>query len=230
MRLISRYLQSINIPTDKAADAENKFRVYRDFLIERNKLFNLTAITDPDEIDLKHFIDSLTALAYIKGKTADIGTGAGFPGVPLKIMLPENEFTLIDSLSKRINFLNELTEKLGLLNVKTIHARAEDLDKCVKYDTIVSRAVSRLNTLCEYCLPFLNIGGMFIAYKAADCEEEINEAKPAIKKLGGKIVEVKEVELYNSDIVRKLVFIEKTNYTPLIYPRGQNKPKKQPLL
>ncbi len=229
MEQIRQYLTTIT-NEKTAADAAEKFRVYRDFLIERNKLFNLTAITDPDEIDLKHFIDSLTALSYIKGKTADIGTGAGFPGVPLKIMLPENEFTLIDSLSKRINFLNELTEKLGLLNVKTIHARAEDLDKCVKYDTIVSRAVSRLNTLCEYCLPFLNTGGMFIAYKAADCEEEINEAKPAIKKLGGKIVEVKEVELYNSDIVRKLVFIEKTNDTPPIYPRGQNKPKKQPLL
>ncbi len=229
MRLISQYLQSINIPTDKAADAENKFRVYRDFLIEQNKLFNLTAITDPQEIVTKHFIDSLAALPYIKGKVADIGTGAGFPGMVLAIVMQQNEFALIDSLNKRVNFLNELRDKLGLTNANAIHSRAEDLPKTRTYDTIVSRAVSRLNTLCEYCLPFVKTGGTFISYKSDDCEEEINEAKNAIKILGGKIEDVKQVNVFGTDIVRKLVLIKKIKETPQKYPRSQNKPKKQPL-
>ena len=229
MRLISRYLQSINIPTDKAADAENKFRVYRDFLIEQNKLFNLTAITDPQEIVTKHFIDSLAALPYVNGKVADIGTGAGFPGMVLAIVMQQNEFALIDSLNKRVNFLNELRDKLGLTNAHAIHSRAEYLPKTQTYDTIVSRAVSRLNTLCEYCLPFVKNGGTFISYKSDDCEEVINEAKTAIKILGGKIEDVKQVNVFGTDIVRKLVLIKKIKETPQKYPRSQNKPKKQPL-
>lgn len=228
MSFFGEYLNSLSIAN--AADAESKFLIYRDFLSEKNKYLNLTAITDENEILTKHFIDSLAALPYIKGSVADIGTGAGFPGIPLKIILKDNDFTLIDSLNKRINFLNELIEKLSLTKIKTIHSRAEDLDKNVKYDTIVSRAVSRLNTLSEYCIPFLKTGGTFIAYKADDCEEEINEAKKAIKILGGEITDIKRVSIYNSDIVRKLILIKKIKDSPLIYPRGQNKPKKQPLV
>lgn len=227
MHILTKYLRSIQ--KNITADAAEKFRVYRDFLIEKNSQFNLTAITDPVEIETKHFIDSLAALPYIKGTVADIGTGAGFPGLPLKIMLPDNEFTLIDSLNKRVSFLIEVINKLELEKVNAVHSRAEDLPKENKYDTVVSRAVSRLDSLSEYCLPFVNNGGTFISYKAADCENEIKEALPAIKILGGEVEDIKEVVLYGTDIVRKLVLIKKIRETPSKYPRGQNKPKKQPL-
>lgn len=229
MQLLTSFLKSINTPEKETADAAEKFRVYRDFLIETNKSFNLTAITDLQEIEIKHFIDSLTALSYIHGSVADIGTGAGFPGLALKIMLPENEFYLIDSLQKRIGFLNELISVLKLKNVTTIHSRAEDLPKTKLFDTVVSRAVAGLNVLCEYCLPFVKTGGMFIAYKSENCLQEISDAKNAIKILGGEIAEIKEIKLYNTDTVRKLVLIKKIKETPFKYPRGQNKPKKQPL-
>ena len=230
MKILKEYLQKIGKNEKIAADAVEKFCVYRDFLIEQNNLFNLTAITDPIEIETKHFIDSLSAYEYISGSVADIGTGAGFPGLALKLIFPDNEFTLIDSLNKRISFLNGLIEKLGLEKVNTIHSRAEDLPKDKKYDTVVARAVSRLNTLSEYCLPFVKKGGLFIAYKSEECDEEISEAANAIKILGGKIRETVKVPLFGTDIVRSLVIIEKINDTPLKYPRNQNKPKKQPLM
>lgn len=229
MSVLQSYLQSV-LSTKNAADAQVSFGIYRDFLIEQNKLFNLTAIIEPDEIDVKHFIDSLAALPYIQGEVADIGTGAGFPGLPLAIVCPSAQFTLIDSLQKRISFLDALKEKLQIRNVSTLHARAEDLPKNKKYDVIVSRAVSRLNTLCEYCLPFVKTGGLFIAYKSADCDEEVNEAKNAISVLGGQTEEMKTVCLFGTDIERKLILIRKINETLSKYPRGQNKPKKQPLL
>lgn len=229
MKKLIRYFSQILESEEIAEQAEKKFSVYRDFLIEQNKLFNLTAITDPDEIDLKHFIDSVSAYPYIKGTVADVGSGAGFPAVPLKIIKPELEFTLIDSLNKRVNFLNALIEKLELRGIETVHSRAEDLPKTVKYDTVIARAVSELNTLSEYCIPFVKVGGLFIAYKSQDCNEEINRAKKAISVLGGEIKDIKEVTLFESDIKRKLIIIEKVKESPLIYPRGQNKPKKQPL-
>lgn len=229
MNKLIRYFSQILESEEIAEQAEKKFSVYRDFLIEQNKLFNLTAITDPDEIDLKHFIDSVSAYPYIKGTVADVGSGAGFPAVPLKIIKPELEFTLIDSLNKRVNFLNALIEKLELRGIETVHSRAEDLPKTVKYDTVIARAVSELNTLSEYCIPFVKVGGLFIAYKSQDCNEEINRAKKAISVLGGEIKDIKEVTLFESDIKRKLIIIEKVKESPFIYPRGQNKPKKQPL-
>ncbi len=229
MEKLKEYLIKNSFSEEIAADSAEKFRVYRDFLIEKNKQFNLTAITEPEEIEIKHFIDSLSALPYIEGNFADIGTGAGFPGLALKIMLPDSDFTLIDSLNKRIEFLNELILKLELKKVKTIHARAEELDKNVKYDTIAARAVSKLNTLCEYTLPFVKTGGKFISYKSENCVEEIEQAQKAISVLGGKLEKVVSVKLPYSDITRKLVIIRKIKETPLKYPRGQNKPKKQPL-
>ena len=229
MNTLLSYFAHIQIPNTVAADAAEKFRVYRDFLSEQNKLFNLTAVTDPQEIVIKHFIDSLAALPLVRGKIADIGTGAGFPGLPLAILRPQCSFTLIDSLQKRIRLLDETVQKLSLQNVVTVHSRAEDLPKTVLYDTVVSRAVSRLPTLAEYCLPFTARGGLFIAYKADDCEEEVREAEKAIRILGGKIAEIQTVTLYGTEIRRKLICIEKTGDTPLLYPRSGNKPKKQPL-
>ncbi len=229
MKKLTEFLINNSFSEKIAADAADKFRVYRDFLIEKNKQFNLTAITEPEEIEIKHFIDSLAALPYIEGNVADIGTGAGFPGLALKIMMPDSDFTLIDSLNKRIEFLNDLIFKLQLEKVQTLHARAEELDKTVKYNTVVARAVSKLNTLCEYTLPFVKTGGKFIAYKSENCDDEIKEAKNAISVLGGELENVVSVKLPYSDITRKLVLIKKMKETPLKYPRNQNKPRKQPL-
>lgn len=229
MNHLEHYIKSLNGALD-AGECINKFSLYRDYLLEQNKLFNLTAITEPDEVEEKHFIDSLTAYKYVSGNVADIGSGAGFPGIPLKILMPENEFTLIDSLNKRVSFLQSVIGLLNLRNVTAVHGRAEDLDKNRKFDTVVARAVSRLNTLSEYCLPFVKVGGLFIAYKSNDSQEEINEAKYAIKILGGEIEKTETVVLPVSDIQRKLVLIRKIKDCPTSYPRGQNKPKKQPLL
>lgn len=228
MNDLKKYIESLT----EAADTDeclNKFSLYRDYLLEQNKLFNLTAITEPNEVEEKHFIDSLTAYRYVKGSVADIGSGAGFPGIPLKILFPDNEFTLIDSLNKRVSFLQSTISLLRLKKVSAVHSRAEDLNKNIKYDTVVSRAVSRLNTLSEYCLPFVKVGGLFIAYKSNDSDEEINEAKYAIEVLGGEIEDIKTTLLPVSGIQRKLVLIRKKKATPISYPRGQNKPKKQPL-
>ena len=224
------FLLSLGLSQEQAADADDKFRIYRDFLLEQNKLFNLTAITDPQDIQVKHFIDSLAAYPYLCGSVADIGTGAGFPGLPLAVICPHLSFTLIDSLSKRIAFLDACKQKLSLTNVTTLHARAEDLPKTRLYDCVLSRAVAYLPTLCEYCLPFVKIGGLFIAYKSVDCEDELLSSSAAIRILGGKIKEVKTIRLYGSDIERKLILIQKIKDTPKQYPRSGNKPKKSPLL
>lgn len=229
MQLLNEYLLSLGICSRQAADAEEKLRIYRDFLWEKNKQFNLTAITDPVETEIKHFIDSLAGLPFIQGDTADIGTGAGFPGLPLAILLPQYRFTLIDSLQKRICFLDELITLLHLDNVQTVHARAEDLPKQTKYQNVVSRAVAYLPTLCEYCLPFVKIGGSFIAYKSADCDREIEQSQKAISLLGGRIEKVHTVTLPKENILRKLICIRKIKETPALYPRNGNKPKKQPL-
>lgn len=229
MNELIRYIKDLD-PTADIADTEKKFQLYQEYLLEQNKFFNLTAITEPQEVEEKHFIDSLTSYNYIKGSVADIGSGAGFPGIPLKILLPENEFTLIDSLLKRVGFLKSTINLLGLEKITVLHSRAEDLDKAKKFDTVVSRAVSRLNTLSEYCLPFVNVGGLFIAYKSSDSTEEINEAKYAVGVLGGEIEDIRTLRLPISGIERKLVLIRKIKPTSPSYPRGQNKPKKQPLL
>ena len=226
---LTNYLLSKDFDSATVNRAIEKFEIYRSFLLEQNKLFNLTAITDPKEVELKHFIDSLAALKYASGKVMDIGSGAGFPAVPLAILSPDCRFTMVDSLNKRVDFLNRLISMLELNNCTAIHSRAEDLPKDEKYDIVVARAVSELNTLSEYCLPFVKIGGRFIAYKSNDCEEEIERASNALKVLGGEVEKVEEFSVYSTDIVRKLVVVKKVSSTPLKYPRGQNKPKKQPL-
>lgn len=228
MIALKQYLLSL-INEQAADEAIEKFELYREFLLEQNKLFNLTAITEPKEVETKHFIDSLAALKYLKGDILDIGSGAGFPSVPLAIMSPKCNFTLVDSLNKRVDFLISLFSKLSLDNCTAIHSRAEDLPKNKLYDVVVARAVSELNTLTEYCLPFVKIGGVFIAYKSNDCLSEINRAQNAINILGGEISKVEDFSVYSTDIVRKLIVIKKIKPSPDKYPRGQNKPKKQPL-
>ncbi|MBE5745719.1 MAG: 16S rRNA (guanine(527)-N(7))-methyltransferase RsmG [Clostridiales bacterium] len=200
-------------------------------LIEKNKVMNLTAITEKEQVYLKHFLDSVLPLYDIKdnAKVLDIGTGAGFPGIPLKIMNDTLNVVLLDSLNKRINFLNEEIEKLNLKNIKAIHSRAEDYANVSRetFDYVVSRAVARLNTLLEYCLPFVKVGGMFIAYKSINSNEELDECANALKILGGKIEKIKEIDLEGN--LRTLIYIKKVKETPKKYPRGQNKPKNQPL-
>ena len=207
------------------------FNNYYIDLVEKNKVMNLTAITEQNEVCVKHFIDSLLSVKNIKNNSTllDIGTGAGFPGIPLKIYNPSLNVTLLDSLKKRVAFLNEEIEKLNLSNIKAIHSRAEDYVNVSRetFDYVVSRAVAKLNTLLEYCLPYVKIGGYFIAYKSLNTEEEIYEAKKALLTLGGKIERVEKFNIEGNN--RTLIYIKKINRTPLKYPRGQNKPKTNPL-
>lgn len=211
---------------------EKQFEAYYEFLIEENQKYNLTAITEFNDVIEKHFIDSVIPYKNIpqNAKIIDVGTGAGFPGVPLKILRPDLDVTLIDSLNKRINFLNELIKKLDLKNISAVHTRAEDFcsKNREKFDFSMSRAVARTNTLAEYLLPFVKKGGYALFYKSQDIEEEINEGKFAIKTLGGKIEKIENFEINNNK--RALVFVKKISNTPNIYPRGKNLPKTKPLI
>ena len=212
-----------------------KFYEYMNRLIEWNKKINLTAIIEPKEIILKHFIDSLTILKYVNDneKMLDVGTGAGFPGIPIKIMNENIEITLLDSLNKRINFLNEVINKLKLKNISAIHSRIEDYGKNnkyrEKYDIVTSRAVANLATLSEYMLPMLKIKGKSICMKGSDIKEEVKNSKRAIDILGGEIVNIEELVLPKSDNRRNLIIIEKKKNTPLKYPRKAGIPSKEPL-
>ena len=214
----------------------NEFSIYMDLLLEWNEKINLTAITEKNEIILKHFIDSLTIYKYIKenDKIADVGTGAGFPGIPLAIMKNKNEVNLVDSLNKRINFLNEVIQKIELENVMAIHSRAEDLGKDKKYrekfDIVTSRAVANLTVLVEYLLPLVDVGGYCICMKGPNIEEELNQSKFAIRTLGGKIEKVEKIILPDSDFERNIVIIKKEQYTDKRYPRKAGMPLKNPLL
>ena len=212
-----------------------KFNRYMKLLLEWNEKVNLTAIVEPDEVKIKHFLDSLTVLKYIKNedKVIDIGTGAGFPGIPLKIMEPDTKITLLDSLNKRINFLNIVIEELGLKNIEAIHGRAEEFARNKlyreKYDVAVSRAVANLSTLTEYMLPFVKVGGRCICMKGANVKEELDKAKNAIQELGGKIEKIDNFSLSNNDNGRNIIIIKKVKETKSKYPRKAGIPSKEPL-
>lgn len=212
----------------------NQFSLYGELLVEWNEKINLTSITDPEEIMVKHFLDSLTLAQWVQGNdVADIGTGAGFPGVPLKIILPNKNFSLVDSLAKRLDFLQELILKLGLNKVNTIHARAEDFGRDTQfrgqYDTVVSRAVARLPVLLEYAIPVLKVGGVFLAAKGSQAEEEIKESGNALTILGARIKDIKKFNLGEGAEHRSIVIIEKIKETPRQYPRKAGTPSKNPL-
>ena len=226
--LIEKY-QKIN------NDQLEMFYKYMKLLLEWNKKINLTAITDEDEIILKHFVDSITVLKYINenDKIIDVGTGAGFPGIPIAIMMPNVKITLLDSLNKRINFLNEVIKELDLKNVETIHSRSEDCGKDIlyreKFDISIARAVAKLSTLSEYLLPFVKIGGKMICMKGSEIEEELKNAQYAIKVLGGKIISRDEFTLPESDLKRNIIIVKKEQYTPKMYPRKAGLPAKEPI-
>lgn len=211
-------------------DKNKMYEVYSDYLIEVNSHTNLTTITDPTEIKIKHFEDSLSVLPYIKegNKVLDIGAGAGFPGIPLRI---EKNFdlTLVDSVNKKVNFMNEVIEKLELENARAIHTRAEDFAKENResFDVVVSRAVANMSTLSELCIPFLKNGGTFIALKGPKADEELEVASKAIDILGGKVKEIDRFSIDDNDRVN--IIVEKIHPTKKKYPRGKNQPKKNPL-
>ena len=219
---------------DKIAEEQmQKFFSYMELLLEWNQKMNLTAITDPKEIILKHFIDSMTISPYIEEekKVIDVGTGAGFPGIPLAIICPNTSFTLIDALNKRISFLKEIVTKLQLSNVVVEHARAEDFAKenREKYDIATSRAVANLPVLLEYLLPFVKKEGKCICMKGPNIQEELDEAKKAIAVLGGELEKVDYFHLMDTEIERNNVVIKKIENTPLQYPRKSGIPSKNPI-
>lgn len=213
----------------------DKFYKYMNLLLEWNQKMNLTAITDPEEIILKHFIDSLTIASKIKkdATLVDMGTGAGFPGIPVKIYRNDIKITLVDSLNKRLNFLNEVIKELNLEKIETIHSRAEEFGRNKKYrekfDIATSRAVANMSTLSEYLMPCLNENGIAISMKGPKVSEELEMAKKAIKLLGGEIMKVEEFCLPNSDIERTIVLIEKKKNTPSKFPRKPGTPAKDPI-
>lgn len=216
---------------------KEQFNKFYDILIDWNKVMNLTAITEYEEVLKKHFLDSLSITKVINleeiQSVIDVGTGAGFPGIPLKITFPHLKVTLLDSLNKRIRFLDEVICELGLKNVDTIHGRAEDIGRMEKYreqyDLCVSRAVANLATLSEYCLPYIKVGGIFVSYKSGNIEEEIKNSRKAVDLLGGVIKETVKFELPGTDIRRSFVIIEKQKNTPKKYPRKAGLPSKEPL-
>ena len=215
-----------------------QFQDYYDMLVETNKVMNLTGITEYHEVMKKHFVDSvlLSRVVNIKNihRVMDIGIGAGFPGIPLKIVYPHLKVVLLDSLNKRIGFLGQVVDKLGLRDVTLVHGRAEDYARDVKYrqqfDLCVSRAVANLALLSEYCIPYVKKSGRFVAYKSGDIEEEVAAARKAVEVLGGKIEQEEMFQLPYTDISRSFVVIGKVKDTPRIYPRKAGIPKKDPII
>lgn len=236
---------AIQLGIELSDEQINKFQKYYEMLIETNKVMNLTAITGKEEVILKHFVDSISIvkvlpdmIKYIDSdnisiKILDLGTGAGFPGIPLKIVLPAIDIVLMDSLNKRINFLNSVIDELKLSGINAIHGRAEEMARNKEYrekfDLCVSRAVANLSTLSEYCLPFIKVNGKFISYKASEIEEEVDNAGNALKILGGNLTAVKKIILPESDIERSFVIIDKVKNTPKTYPRKAGTASRNPL-
>ena len=235
MNRLNEILGELNI---KLSDEQvSQFESYYELLVETNKVMNLTAITEKDEVIVKHFADSLELIRSVPdiGKKEysliDVGTGAGFPGIPLKIAFPKLRVLLLDSLNKRVNFLNNVIEELGLKDIEAVHMRAEEGAANSSYrehfDICVSRAVANLSTLSEYCLPYVKQGGFFIPYKSGEIEDEVKSASNAIRILGGELIRVDSFSLLENE--RSLVVIEKKKTTPKKYPRKAGLPKKEPL-
>ena len=216
-------------------EQKEQFITYYELLVEKNKVMNLTAITEFDEVLEKHFLDSISLIQVCNLKkdlsVIDLGTGAGFPGIPLKIVFPELKITLADSLNKRISFLKEVIDTLGLKGIEAVHCRAEEFAHKKEYresfDLCVSRAVANLSTLSEYCLPFVKVGGNFISYKSGECDEEVTASKKAVSILGGEIKDLYKFSLGDSG--RAFVTIEKIKHTPKSYPRKAGTPSKMPI-
>ena len=230
--LIKKYFEKYKIEITQKQISQ--FAKFFNYLITENEKFNLTAITQPDEVVIKHFIDSVLPLCEIpkNAKVIDVGTGAGFPGIPLKIMREDVDIVLLDSLQKRVKFLEEVKILLGLEKVKCVHSRAEDYVKENRevFDIATSRAVASMPTLSEYLLPYVKVGGRVLMYKGAQAEEEICVSKKAIKIMGGEIERVEKFTLDEVESERNIILIKKVSRTNSIYPRGKNLPKTKPVV
>lgn len=231
---MQQYLEDGLAALNLSADCVPALLQYADLLREKNKVMNLTAITEPKDVAALHFLDSLQLLKFVRleGKTvADVGTGAGFPGLPLRIAVPSIRLTLLDSLGKRVTFLQEVCDNLGLWDVACIHVRAEEFAGKHRehFDIVTSRAVAALPVLCELCLPLVQAGGLFLAMKSADDGSELHSAEHAISVLGGKVESVQDYTIPGTDVTHRLIIIRKLNPTPQKYPRTFAKIKKAPL-
>lgn len=235
MSLLVNGLDRWNIHMDM--EDIQKFEKYMDIMLEYNKRMNLTAITDPEDIIVEHFLDSLsilnTGILSKNSSIIDVGTGAGFPGIPIKIALPNTKMILLDSLKKRVDFLDHIVSTLELKEIGAIHGRAEEMGRMVEhremYDMAFSRAVAPLNVLLEYCIPFVKVGGYFVAYKGPGAYEEIEGAQNALKILGAEVQRVFDVDLPYSEKTHKLIIVQKKTKTHKRFPRNPGKPKKSPL-
>lgn len=228
--LLKKGLRELGLDTEKAETLAH----FAELMLSKNAVMNLTRITEPDAVAQLHLLDSAALLRFadLRGKKAvDVGTGAGFPGMPLRILEPDFDLTLLDSLGKRVEWLREACDTLSLRRVEYVHARAEEFaaEKREQFDFALSRAVANLQVLCELCLPLVCVGGRFLAMKSVDSDEEINAAKNAVKTLGGKIAAIEDYTIPTSSVVHRLVIIEKTAPTPKGYPRAFAKIKKSPL-
>ena len=234
-QILEQKLGELGIKQDQ--NQLERFHKFYQLLIEWNKVMNLTGITEYEDVVEKHFVDSLSIIKAIDlsriHTVIDIGTGAGFPGIPLKIAFPHLRVVLLDSLNKRIKFLDEVIFQLGLTEICTIHGRAEEYARKEEYreqfDLCVSRAVANLSTLSEYCLPYIQVGGMFVPYKSGEIDDEVEQSKKAVRILGGNIKEVMKFELPGTDIHRSFVLIHKEQHTQKKYPRKAGIPAKEPL-